>query len=75
MLAVFPGSVLLVRQMPNKTGFTGLLHIVMGNHPKPHIVVEVIGYVPVTVSTAGVPSIVVPRAAAQTHPALQKRLY
>jgi hypothetical protein len=36
----------------------------MGNKTKPDIVVEVIRYVPVTIRTADVPSIVVPGAAA-----------
>jgi len=37
----------------------------MGDDPKPYFVVEVIAKVPVAVSAAGVPSIVVPTAAAQ----------
>jgi hypothetical protein len=37
----------------------------MGNYPKTHIVIEVVGDVPVAVSTASVPTIVVPRPAAQ----------
>jgi hypothetical protein len=53
----------------DRTGFIGKAMRVMGNKTNPDVVVEVIGYVPVTVRTADVPSIVVPRAAANIHPA------
>ena len=46
------------------TGFAGQSILrVMGHNPKTDIVVEVVGHVPVAVSTARVPMIVVPRAA------------
>ena len=45
-------------------GFTGPKIIVMGKKTKPDIVIEVVGYVPVAVRTVGVPTIIVPRAAA-----------
>ena len=47
-----------------ETDFAGDGMRVMGNESKPDIVVEVIGYVPVSIRTADVPMIIVPGAAA-----------
>ena len=44
-----------------------------GEKPKPDIVVEVIGYIPIAVGGAEIPFIIVPGAAAPTCPTLQKQ--